>query len=81
MKDKFTVIDVIIYLLLGFLGLSIVLTFIHLFTISLSPSYVATKGGLHLWPTDLTWDNYAKVVKSKYIWYGYGNTLFRNFFQ
>lgn len=77
MKDKFTVFDVIIYAVLAFFGLSVLLTFDHLLSISFSPSYVATKGGLHLWPVDTTLDNYKKVIESKFIWYGYQNTLIR----
>lgn len=66
-----------IYVLLGVFSLSIVFAFEHLLSISFSPSYVATKGGLHLLPVDPTLDNYRKVLESKYIWMGYKNTLIR----
>ena len=77
MKEKFTLGDVIIYLLLAILCFTIVFSFVHLFNLSLSPNYVATKGGLLLYPKDLTWDNYSKVFKNHYIWQGYKNTLIR----
>ena len=76
-REKFGLGDVLIYLILGILCLTIVFSFVHLFSISFSPSYIATKGGLLLYPKDLTFDNYAKVVKNHYIWQGYKNTLIR----
>jgi len=80
MKEKFNVVDVIIYLLLGIFALSIFFAFEHLLSLSFSPSYVATKGGMHLLPVDPTLDNYIKVLESKYIWMGYKNTLIRTVF-
>lgn len=67
----------LIYLILALFSLSIVLAFWHLINLSFSPSYIATKGGLLLWPKDLTFDNYAKVVTNPYIWIGYKNTIIR----
>jgi len=80
MKEKFSAADVIIYLVLGLFALSIFFAFEHLLSISFSPSYVATKGGIHLLPVDATLDNYKKVLESKYIWQGYKNTLIRTIF-
>jgi len=75
-KQKFTIGDFIIYLLLGLLSASIVFAFIHLFNMSLSPTGM-TGGKLMLIPRNITWDNYLKVIKNKYIWLGYKNTLIR----
>ena len=80
MKEKFSVVDIIIYALLGLFALSIFFAFEHLLALSFSPSYVATKGGMHLIPIDPTLDNYRKVLESKYIWQGYQNTLIRTVF-
>lgn len=77
MREKFSVTDFVIYLILGLFALSVVFAFEHLLSLSFSPSYVATKGGLHLVPVDATLDNYKKVLESKYIWMGYKNTLIR----
>ncbi|MFH1512311.1 MAG: carbohydrate ABC transporter permease [Bacillota bacterium] len=77
MREKFSIADVVIYFLLGVFALSIFFAFEHLLSLSFSPSYVATKGGLHLLPVDATLDNYKKVLESKYIWNGYKNTLIR----
>ena len=72
-----TVGRAIIYLLLTLLSASIVVAFWHLLNLSLSPSYIATKGGLLLYPKDATLDNYARVIDNRYIWLGYKNTLIR----
>ena len=77
MKDKINWADYVINAILILFGLSIVLTFWYEFVISLSPGYIATRGDIQLFPTDITLDNYGKVVSSKFIWEGYANTLFR----
>lgn len=77
MKDKINWADYVINAILILFGLSIVLAFWYQFVISLSPGYIATMGGIQLFPTDITLDNYGKVVSSKFIWEGYANTLFR----
>ena len=76
-QNKFTVGKALIYLVLVLLCGSIVICFWHLLNLSLSPSYIATKGGLLLYPKDLTMDNYAKVIGNRYIWLGYKNTIIR----
>ncbi len=76
-REKFTFWDALIYLALGLFCLSIVIAFVHLLSLSLSPSYIATRGGLLLLPRDVTMDNYAKVITNKYIWQGYRNTILR----
>ena len=68
---------IVIYLLLILLAASIALAFWHLLNLSLSPSYIATKGGFLLYPKDATLDNYARVIDNRYIWLGYKNTLIR----
>ena len=70
-QERFGIWDFLIYLLLGTFCLTIVVAFLHLLNLSFSPSYIATKGGLLLWPRDVTMDNYSKVITNKYIWQGY----------
>ena len=77
LQKRFTVGKAVIYLILIMLCASIVVAFWHLFNLSLSPSYIATKGGLLLYPKDLTFDNYARVIDNRYIWMGYRNTIIR----
>jgi putative aldouronate transport system permease protein len=76
-QKKMTVGKVLIYLELTLLSASIVIAFWHLLNLSLSPSYIATKGGLLLYPKDATLDNYARVIGNRYIWIGDKNTLIR----
>jgi putative aldouronate transport system permease protein len=76
-QNKFTVGKALIYLVLVLLCGSIVICFWHLLNLSLSPSYIATKGGLLLYPKDATLDNYARVIGNRYIWLGYRNTIIR----
>lgn len=77
-KNKFTLADVVIYLLLTLLALSIILAFLHLINLSISPSYVATSGGLLLFPKEVIWDNYKSVITNHFIWTGYGVTILRS---
>jgi len=72
---KLTLGTVLIYLTLGLFSASIVVAFLHLLSISFSPSHVATQGGLHLWPKEFTLKNYQEVFKNKFIWVGYKNTI------
>ncbi len=74
---KMTFGKALIYFVLGLFSATIVVAFLHLFSLSFSPSHIATKGGLHLWPKEFTLDNYEEVFKNKYIWMGYKNTLIR----
>ena len=76
-RSKFSVGKALIYILLTLLSASIVIAFWHLLNLSLSPSHIATKGGLLLLPKEATLDNYARVITNRYIWMGYKNTLIR----
>ncbi len=76
-NTTFDYVNIIVQLLLS---LTILLPFLHLFTISVSSSDVAVRPGLHLWPENFTLVNYERVVDSHYIWIGYGNTIIRTIF-
>ena len=76
-NSKFGVFDVICYGFLILLSVTILIPFLHLLSLSLSPSYVATAPGVHLIPKDIIFDNYEKVLSSRFIWIGYKNTLIR----
>ncbi len=56
---------------------TILIPFLHLLTHSFSPSYIASKPGLHLFPTEFTLENYKSVFENEYLWRSYGNTIFR----
>lgn len=79
-NQKMNFFDYLFYFLLILLCISILLPFIHLLSISLSPSHIATTMGLHLVPKELTFDNYRKVFESRFIWIGYKNTIIRTVF-
>ena len=55
---KITFGTFMIYFVLGLFSATIVVAFLHLLSISFSPSHIATKGGLHLWPKEFTLKNY-----------------------
>lgn len=76
-KRKFDVFELCNWLFFIALCATILIPFLHLFSISLSPSEVATKGGLHLLPEKITLENYKAVIKSSFIWTGYRNTIIR----
>ena len=76
-RERFGIGDAVIYLAFILFSLTIAVPFVHLLSLSFSPSYVATKGGILLWPRNFTLDNYIKVFNSKFIWIGYKNTLIR----
>lgn len=75
--NKIKAFDVVNTSILIALCITIIVPFLHLLSLSLSPSYVATKGGLHLLPTDITLDNYKSVIENRYLWNSYKNTILR----
>ena len=77
LQKKFSIGKLIIYVILILLSATIVIAFWHLLNLSLSPSHIATRGGLLLYPKEPTLDNYARVIGNRYIWMGYKNTLIR----
>jgi len=76
-KRKVTLFDIINGAFLIAFCLTIIIPFLHLLAISLSPSEIATMGGLHLLPKKMTFSNYKIVVRNPYIWSGYRATLLR----
>ena len=67
----------------------LIVTFVTLFTVSVlypiwnllvtsfNDSSTGTMSGLELLPRKFTLENYARVLKSKFIWIGYRETIFR----
>ena len=76
-RKRFSIGKALIYLMVTMLCASIVIAFWHLLNLSLSPSHIATRGGLLLYPKEPTLDNYGRVIGNRYIWMGYKNTLIR----
>ena len=76
-RNRIKPFDVVNAIILIALCITIVVPFLHLLSLSLSPSYVATKGGLHLIPKEITFDNYKAVAENRYLWNSYKNTILR----
>lgn len=74
---KIKLFDVINGIILTALCVTIVVPFLHLLSLSFSPSYIATQGGLHLFPKDPILDNYQAVIENRYLWNSYKNTIIR----
>lgn len=70
-------LDIIIYALLSMLAAITIVPCMQVITISLSPTEVISKLGLHLIPTKITFDGYMKVFKYDLIWKSYLNTIIR----
>ena len=68
--------DVANTLFMVLLCLTILLPFWFLLVQSLD-SYTRAANGLYLWPQQFTLKFYRKVLSSRYIWLGYGNTIYR----
>ena len=67
----------VIYVILGLLSLCAIVPFLQVITISMSPSAVVNRYGLHLIPTQFDFSGYKKVFQYQLIWQAYGNTIVR----
>ena len=65
------------YAFLALFMLAIILPFVHIVSISLSPAGETGRYGLRLWPSELTFANYAEVITNPFIQTGYLNTIYR----
>jgi len=71
------VIDTLVYTVVGLLCLLTLVPFLQVVTISVSPSEVASRDGLHLIPLAFDGTGYAKVFSNPLIWISYWNTIVR----
>lgn len=67
------------YVLMFLFSLTIVLPFWYLFVQSVD-NISSPSGGLYLWPQVFTLDNYAMVLRNKFIGIAYVNTIIRTLF-
>lgn len=70
-------LDIFVYTLLIGLSIVTILPFLQVITVSLSPSEVVSKFGLHLLPTKISFEGYKAVLKYQTIWIAYKNTIIR----
>jgi putative aldouronate transport system permease protein len=68
--------DIFIYGVLILLAIVCVYPFIYVFSASISSSQSVVTGDVLLWPKEITFSSYAKVLAEPGIWTAYGNTIF-----
>lgn len=66
----------IIYTIITLLTISVVYPLIYIVSASISSAAAITSGRMWLWPVDIDFIGYKYVLKYKYVWIGYRNTLF-----
>ncbi len=54
---------------------------IYVLSASISSPASVTSGRMWLWPVDITWEGYARIMKNSEIWRGYRNTIFYTVIQ
>lgn len=75
--NKDNLFDMMVYAVLLLLSIAIITPFMQILTISMSPSEVVNKFGLHLWPTSFDFSGYQRVFENELVWISYKNTLVR----
>ncbi|NOV03837.1 carbohydrate ABC transporter permease [Paenibacillus planticolens] len=71
------VLGITIYTILLLLSIFTLVPLAQVITISLSPSEIIGKYGLHLFPTKFDFSGYSEVFHTQLVWRAYGNTLLR----
>lgn len=71
------VIDAVVYSFVILLTLSIILPFMQVITVSMSPARVVNKNGFHLFPTVIDFSGYKKIMADKDFLRSYGITIMR----
>lgn len=69
--------DIFVYGVLIGLSIITIIPFLQVITISFSPSEVVNSYGLHLFPSEITLEGYAKVLTHQLIGSAYINTIIR----
>ena len=70
-------VDIVAYGLAVVLIISIILPFMQVITISMSPSHVVNRTGFHLIPTEFDFSGYKTVLSDENFWHSYMNTIIR----
>lgn len=71
------IVDFVVYTVVIVLSVSIILPFMQVITVSLSPARVVNKNGFHLFPTELDFSGYKKIMADKDFGHSYLNTVIR----
>lgn len=75
LEDK--IVDSVVYIMLSILTLAVILPFMQVITISISPSSVVNTTGFHLIPKQIDLEGYRKIISNEEFWRSYGITLLR----
>lgn len=70
------IFTVVIYVVLGILGLCSLYPFLYVVSSSLSSGYMVSLGEVVLFPKEFTTDAYEYVLADKMFWTSYANTIF-----
>lgn len=70
------IVDIFCYSFLIILCISIIVPFLQIITVSLSPVKYINSYGLKLFPKEITFDGYINILKNNLLWTGYRNTIF-----
>ncbi|MBD1380667.1 carbohydrate ABC transporter permease [Metabacillus arenae] len=68
--------DFIIYVLVGLIAIICIYPFIYVLSASISSSDAVLRGDVLLFPKDITFEAYKRVIEEPGIWIAYGNTIF-----
>ncbi|MGI5946184.1 MAG: carbohydrate ABC transporter permease [Lachnospiraceae bacterium] len=71
------IVDGIAYGLLTILVISIILPFMQVITISMSPASVVNESGFHLFPTEFDFSGYKIIAEDENFWHSYLVTIAR----
>lgn len=74
------VVDIFAYGILAFLMITILLPFMQVITISVSPASVVNATGFHLFPTQFDFQGYKKIATDSNFWHSYLITIARTLF-
>ena len=71
------IVDFVVYFIAVLVMVSIILPFMQVITISMSPSSVVNRNGFHLIPTSFDFSGYSKIMSDGNFWNSYKNTIIR----
>ena len=71
------IVDGFSYGIVAILVISIILPFMQVITISMSPASVVNKTGFHLIPTSFDFSGYVQIATDDNFWHSYVNTILR----
>lgn len=71
------VVDCFSYGMAAILAVAVILPFMQVITVSMSPASVVNATGFHLFPTQFDFSGYKKIASDQNFWHSYLNTILR----